>query len=97
MRKKEEIISEIDFCPIIPKNGVIAFVSFTYKKQLRITDCALMTRPSGGYRLSYPLRNLMNGKTVNSVYPINKEIAQEIEILVYKLYEDFLFKNSKDR
>jgi len=95
-RIKREIISEISIFPVTPKDGVIAFISFTLNNQLRIQDCALLTRPSGGYRLSYPIKKLANGKTVNSVFPIDKKLAQKIEEIILINFEDFLLKNVKD-
>ena len=95
-KRIKEIISEIEFFPIIPKNGVIAFVSFTYQNSLRIQDCAILTRPTGGYRLSFPIKKLANGKTIQSVYPINKELSEKIEEVLMVNYENFLLKNTKD-
>jgi DNA-binding cell septation regulator SpoVG len=92
-KSKKEIISEIEFYPIIPKSGVIAFVSFTYLNNLRIQDCAIVTRPTGGYRLSYPIKNLNNGKTIQCVYPVNKTIGKQIEDTIILNYEKFLLKN----
>ncbi len=95
-KSKKEIISEIEFFPIIPKNGVICFCSFTYQNSLRIQDCAILTRPQGGYRLSFPIKKLANGKTIQSVYPINKKIGEQIEEIILINYENFLVKKVKD-
>lgn len=92
-KSKKEIISEIEFYPIMPKSGVIAFVSFTYQNTLRIQDCAIVTRPTGGYRLSYPIKTLRNGRTIQSIYPINKTIGKQIEDIIILNYEKFLLKN----
>lgn len=92
-KSKKEIISEIEFYPIIPKSGVIAFVSFTYQNTLRIQDCAIVTRPTGGYRLSYPIKTLKNGRTIQSIYPINKIIGKQIEDIIILNFEKFLLKN----
>jgi DNA-binding cell septation regulator SpoVG len=95
-KRKKEIISEIEFFPIIPKNGVIAFVSFTYENSLRIQDCAILTRPTGGYRLSFPIKKLANGKTIQSIYPINKELSEKIQEIILVNFEDFLLRNTKE-
>jgi DNA-binding cell septation regulator SpoVG len=93
MTKSEPIrITEIDFFPIKPKQGVVCFVSFTYRNELRICDCAIVTRPKGGYRLSYPLRKLPNGKSIQATYPINTITGTQIETTVLKAYCDFLSK-----
>jgi len=91
---KKEIISEIEFYPIIPKNGVISFVSFIYNN-LKISDCALVTRPTGGYRLSYPIKTLPNGRTIQCVFPVDKTLGNKIEELIILNYEKFLLKNVK--
>ena len=95
-KSKKEIISEIEFYPIIPKNGVICFCSFTYENSLRIQDCAILTRPTGGLRLSFPIKKLANGKTIQAVYPINKQLGTQIEEILIVNYEDFLLRNVKD-
>lgn len=93
--RKKEIIKEIEFYPIIPRKGVVSFVSFIYK-DLKINDCAIVTKPRGGYRLSYPIKILKNGKTIQCVYPINKIIGKKIENIIIINYERFLLKNVKD-
>ena len=95
-RLKKEIIGEIVFFPIMPKDGVICFVSFTYRNQFRIQDCALVTKPQGGYRLSYPIKQLKNGKTVNSIFPVDKKLAQTIEEIILINYESFLLCKVKN-
>ena len=94
MRKKE-IITEIEFFPIIPTKGLVCFISFTYNNSIRISDCAILTRPQGGYRLSYPIKTLKNGKTVQSVYPINNKIGKQIENILILNYENFLVNKVK--
>jgi DNA-binding cell septation regulator SpoVG len=95
-KSKKEIISEIEYFPIIPKNGVICFCSFTYENSLRIQDCAILTRPTGGYRLSFPIKKLANGKTIQAVYPINKQLGTKLEEIILVNYEDFLLRKAKE-
>lgn len=84
-------ISEVVFFPIKPTDkGVVCFVSFTYSNLFRINDCAIVTKREGGYRIVYPIRTLLNGKTVNSVYPLSAKIANPIEDFVLSEYEKFL-------
>ena len=93
-KSKKEIITEIQFYPIIPSNGVVCFISLTYQN-LRINDIAIVTRPLGGYRISYPIKKLNNGKVVQSVYPITHELGNKIEKQVLLAYTDFLRDNVK--
>jgi len=92
-RKRSEI-SEIIFYPITPTaKGLVCYISFTYKNSLRIQDCGIYTRPTGGYRILYPIKYLANGKTVSSVYPISKEVGSKIEDFLLLEYVNFLKKN----
>jgi DNA-binding cell septation regulator SpoVG len=82
MTKREKIakINEIVFFPIKPTpKGVVCFVSFNYSNLFRIMDCAIVTKPQGGYRIVYPIRTLPNGKVINSVYPLSETVAKPIE------------------
>jgi len=96
-KSKKEIITEVEFFPIIPKNGVICFCSFTYQNSLRIQDCAILTRPTGELRLSFPIKKLVNGKTIQTIYPINKELGTQIEEIIICNYENFLLTKLKIR
>jgi len=95
-RIKSATISEIIFYPITPTSkGLVCYISFTYKNSIRIQDCAIVTRPKGGYRILYPIKKLSNGKTVSSVYPISKKVGKEIEDFLLSEYTQFLDKNTK--
>jgi DNA-binding cell septation regulator SpoVG len=97
MSQKRAKISEIVFTPTTPNNkGLICFVSFTYSNLFRIQECAIITKLSGGYRLSFPIKHLSNGKSSNVVYPISKEVAKPIEDFVLLEYDKFVKKNTKD-
>lgn len=90
-------VSEIVYYPITPTaKGLVCYVSFTFKNSLRIQDCGIYTRPSGGYRILYPIKYLANGKTVSSVYPISKEVGKKLEDFLLSEYEKFLKKTVKD-
>jgi DNA-binding cell septation regulator SpoVG len=93
MNKSDKVvITEIDFYPVTPKQGVVCFSSFIFQNALKICDVAIITRPGGGYRLSYPLKLLPNGKKAQSVYPINTNVGKQIEETVLKAYCNFLSK-----
>ena len=90
-RTKRVKISEIVFYPITPTNkGLVCYVSFTYQNSIRINDIGIYTRPSGGYRLLYPIKKLANGKIISSVYPITREIGKQIEDFLLNEYKKFL-------
>jgi len=90
-RRKRDEISELVFYPIIPTStGLVCYVSFTYKNALRIHDCAIVTKPLGGYRILYPIKTLSNGRRISSVYPISKEVGKEIEDFLLLEYDKFV-------
>jgi len=95
--RKREKISEIIFNPTIPSDkGVVCFVSFNYCNLFRISDCAILTKMSGGYRLSYPIKQLKNGKTINVIYPLSAVVGKPIEDFLLMEYEKFLKDKVKD-
>lgn len=95
MTKSAKEITEIDFFPITPKKGLICFVSFVYK-DLKISNCAILTRPDGELRLSFPIKTLNNGKTIQTVYPISKELGNFISNTIIKAYLKFIKDKVKD-
>ncbi len=89
-------ISEIQIIPIKPKDGIIAFASFVVGNVLYLSSVAVMTRPSGGYRLVYPTKKV-GGRNINIFHPINKDFAQRIEKTVIQKFEDVMTGNKNDR
>lgn len=92
-RIKSVEISEVVIQPVKPTSkGLVAYISFIYNNELKINDCQIITRPSGGFRILYPLKPLSNGKIVSVVFPIEKEIGQQLEDKLLKEYANFLGK-----
>ena len=79
-------ISEIQIVPIKPNNGLVGFASFVYDGCIFLGSIGIYTRPSGGYRLTYPTRK-GNTEDFNIFYPINKEIANVIEEVIIAKFE----------
>lgn len=90
-----KLISEIQIIPIKPVNGLVAFASFILDSKVYLGSIGIMTRPQGGYRLVYPSKKV-GLKNINTFYPINKEIADEIETEVINHLEDVM-NNHNDR
>jgi len=84
-----KLISEVQIIPIKPVNGLVAFASFILDGKVYLGSIGIMTRPSGGYRLVYPSKKV-GVKNINTFYPINKDIAEEIEIKVINRLEDVM-------
>jgi DNA-binding cell septation regulator SpoVG len=80
-------ISEIEIVPLKPNNGLVGIASLVYDNSLYLGSIGIITRPQGGYRLSYPTRP---GTKIsfNIFYPINSTIAEEIEQAVIARFEE---------
>ncbi len=83
-------LTEIQIVPIKPKDGLVGFASFVFDKCLCLGSIGIYTRPQGGYRLTYPTRGAFN-----IFYPINRQIADEVEHAVINKFEDVM-KNIHD-
>jgi stage V sporulation protein G len=88
-------LSEIQIIPIKPINGLVAFASFILDGKFYLGSIGIMTRPQGGYRLVYPSKKV-GIRNINTFYPINKEVAEEIETEVINRLEDVM-NNQNDR
>jgi len=90
-------ISEVQIVPIKPKDGLMGFASFVLDDRLYLGSIGIMTRPEGGYRLTYPTKAI-GIKSLNVFYPINKNFAQEIEKIIINRFEEVMEKvNNNDR
>ena len=87
-------ISEIQIIPIKPQNGLVAFASFVLDSNLYLGSIGIMTRPRGGYRLTYPTKKV-GIKDLNIFYPINKTFAEAIEKEVLKELEKVMNENDR--
>ncbi len=88
-------ITEVEITPIKPKNGLVAFASCLIDGWLYLGSIGIMTRLSGGYRLTYPTKNLGN-KSLNLYHPIDKASNAELEEVIIANYENVMRK-SNDR
>lgn len=82
-------ISEIQIVPIKPQNGLVAFASFVLNNDIYLGSVGIMTRPQGGFRLTFPTKKVGN-KDINIFYPINKAFAEQIERSVFKKLEEVM-------
>ncbi len=82
-----KLLSEIEIVPVRPKDGLVAFASFTLCGILHCSSVAIMTRPSGGYRLVYPTKKV-GGRAMNIFYPITRKVGSATEEEVNKKYEE---------
>lgn len=82
-------ISEIQIIPIKPQEGLVAFASFVLDNNLYLGSIGILTRPEGGYRLTYPTKKV-GARNINIFHPINKEFSQSIEKEVICKFEDVM-------
>jgi len=87
-------LSEIQIIPIKPQNGLVAFASFVLDNNLYLGSIGIMTRPQGGYRLTYPTKRV-GIKDLNIFYPINKTFAETIEEEVLAELEKVMKQNDR--
>jgi len=82
-------ISEVQFVPVKPDNGLIGFASCVLDEQHYIGSIAVFTKLSGGYRLVYPTK-IIGGRHLHYHHPINHEAGEAIErAILARLIEIF--------
>lgn len=86
MTSNQTIISEIQFYPVKPKDGLLGFVSFVVDGKFWMGSVAIFTRLEGGYRLVYPTRKV-GGQNINIFHPINRDVSLQVETAVIKKVE----------
>lgn len=84
-------LSEIQITPIKPINGLVGFASVVFDNSFYLGNIGVYTRPSGGFRLTYPTRKSTSGN-LNIFHPINKSIAQHIEEAIAAKFEEIVIK-----
>ncbi len=84
----QDKVTEIQIVPVKPKDGLVAFASFIFDHSFYFSSIGIYTRPQGGYRLTYPTRKTPSSTSL--FHPINKDIANMIEMVVIKRYEEII-------
>lgn len=88
------MITEIQVKPIKPKNGLIAFASVVLDNSIYLGSIGLMTRLNGGYRLTYPTKQV-GSVMLDIFYPINKQFAENLENIVIEQYKKITQKDDR--
>lgn len=81
-------ISEINFCPVKEKEGLLGFCNFLLHDNFYVGGVAIMSRPNGEIRLCFPTR-VINNKSIPICHPITKDLGEYIQQEVAKEYEKF--------
>ena len=82
-------LSEISITPVKSQNGLVAFASFVVNNALYCSSVAILTRPTGGYRLVYPTKQVAS-RQINIFHPINNQVGRQIEDLISTKYEEVM-------
>jgi DNA-binding cell septation regulator SpoVG len=78
---------EIEF--ITPSNGLIAFASIVIDESIFLSSIAIHKKLNvEGYRLTYPSKGQFS-----IFYPINKEVSNQIEEVIFEKLNDVLSKS----
>lgn len=85
-------ISEVEIVPIKPKSGLMAFASFVINNQFYVGNIAIyQSGPAKeGFRLVYPDKILPNGKRINCIHPISREVARAVDRAVIDEYQKLI-------
>ena len=92
MTYNQTTISEIQFYPVKPKDGLLGFVSFVLDGKFWMGSVAVFSRPDGNYRLVYPTRKVA-GQNINIFHPITYEVGQQVEVAVSEKVAELLSEN----
>lgn len=82
-------ISEVNIVPIKPQSGLIAFASFVVNDALYCGSIGIVSRPTGGYRLVYPTKQVA-GRQLDMYHPISGAVGKQIEKAVITKYEEVM-------
>lgn len=92
MTSNKTTISEIQFYPVKPQDGLLGFVSFVLDGKFWMGSVAVFSRPDGRYRLVYPTRKV-GGQNINIFHPINQEAGQQVEAAVSEKVAEIFSEN----
>ncbi len=85
-------ISEIQFYPVKPQDGLLGFVSFVLDGKFWMGSVAVFSRKNGGYRLVYPTRKVA-GQNINVFHPINPDVGLQVEQAVSEKVAEIFSEN----
>jgi DNA-binding cell septation regulator SpoVG len=96
-QQTKKLVTKVELVPIIPNKGHIAFANIVIENKLALNGVGIHTCLSrSGFRLLYPTKTLPNGKVIQMYYPINKQVADEIQDTIINEYEGLLENVARD-
>lgn len=87
MTRNQIKISQVEIIPFRPRNGHLGFASCVINDQFYIGDMAIFSRPAGGIRLGFPVKQLANGSAIDILKPLNETVEKVIEAAVLEKFE----------
>lgn len=95
------IISEIQFVPVKPQDGLVGFASFVLDDKYYVGSVAVHTRLNGiGYRLVYPAKKV-GERNINTFHPIDplvgKMIEDKVSAKVYNILDENYDRSERNR
>ena len=84
-------ISEIQIIPVKASDGLVGFTSFVIENSFYMGGIGIYTRPQGGIRLTYPIKNHPSG-AIPIFHPINNWVGEQICDAVSKKYNEVMLK-----
>jgi DNA-binding cell septation regulator SpoVG len=91
------LVTQVEIIPVRPSKGLIAFSNIVIEGKLALNGVGIHTCLSrSGFRLLYPTKTLPNGKVIQMYYPINKQVADEIQDTIIGQYEELLQNIARD-
>lgn len=88
-------ISEINFTPISPRDGLVGFASCVIDEAFRVGSIAVHVRPNGKYRLVYPVKKVGDTE-LGLFYPINKKAGFAIETAILKKCKEIIRRSDEE-
>ena len=85
-------IKNIEIFPVIPRAGLLAFVSFKLNDSFMCHGISIHSRPDGSIRLQFPDKILKNGRRINLFYPISKEAESIVLSTISEKYYQLINK-----
>jgi len=85
-------VSDIQIVPVKPNLGVVAFVTAVFDRRYRVGHIAIHTRPTGGFRITFPSKVLRTGIELPCFCPLDRETGRIIEEAIISRFEALALK-----
>lgn len=86
-------INEVQVAPVQSTNGLVGFASLVIADAFHLSSIGIFTCTERQYRLTYPIRKNTR-QNLNFFFPVNKEVAQQIEDAVIKKFKETVVRKN---